>query len=113
MTDSQRTSHATTGDAVNDLLLGFAAQIDQLAALIGGNTEAVAGEAGARVAELTVELGTLIGELGDLLARIIAAFIAVLEAIAEVLRSSPETPAPAQSRFQAIDVRIAPPGAPA
>lgn len=102
------TGHAA-GDPVNALLLGLAGQLDQWAALIGGGSApdlaAVVGSS--RLSELVGELGTLVGELGDLLARLLTTAIAVLEAIAEMLRSSPgaDTASPG-STFESIPVRI-------
>lgn len=113
MTDDARDNGATgaAGDPLDALLLGFAAQIDQLAALIGGTSGGSAGDgAGARVAELAGEVGNLLGELSDLLARLLAAFIAVLEAIAAMLKQTPTTaPTPTSARFESIPVRIAAP----
>ncbi len=124
MTESTR---ADTGsaDPLGALLLGFATQIDQLAALLGGGSVAGAADqafASARafaaadpnaskLADLAGEVGTLVTELGDLLAKLLTALIAALEAIAAML-SSPAAAAPAggpaEGGFQAIPVRIAP-----
>lgn len=106
--DAQGDSTGTAaGDPVGALLLGFAAQIDQLAALIGGGR--APGETAGPPSPLTGlvdEIGGLLGELGDLLARLLSAFIAILEAIVEMLRSPAGDRAPAGSPFQAIPVRI-------
>lgn len=103
-----RAGDAAAGDPVQELLLGFATTIDQLAALIGGGQhEAAASFGSGPVPELFGELGTLLSEFGDLLARILTAFIAVLEAVAEMLRSAPAGQAPAPTGFESIPVRIA------
>lgn len=106
MTDASSTTGAgaADGDPLQTLLLGFANQIDQLAGLIAGvgGPSAVASP----VPELMGELGTLVKELGDLLARIIAAFIAVLEAVAESLRSNRVGEGAAPAHFQPIVVNI-------
>ncbi|WP_132991578.1 hypothetical protein [Gordonia zhaorongruii] len=109
MTDNERDSRgdaAGGNDPVKDMLLGFAANIDQLAGLIGGTTTGFGPDTSSGpIPELAGELGGLLKELGDLLARILAAFIAVLEAIAEMLRSTPpDTARP--SPFETIPVRI-------
>lgn len=124
MTESTR-AETGSADPLGALLLGFAGQIDQLAALLGGGSAAgAAGEAfasarafaaadpnAAKLTELAGEVGTLVGELGDLLAKLLSALIAVLEAISAVV--SPPTGAaapagPSEAGFQAIPVRIAP-----
>ena len=106
--DEQRSSAGdAAGDPVGALLLGFAAQIDQLAALIGGGR--APGDlpgAGSQLTGLVDEIGGLLGELGDLLARLLSAFIAILEAIAEMLRSPSDGQAATGSPFEAIPVRI-------
>ncbi|MCF8570800.1 hypothetical protein L5G32_11025 [Gordonia sp. HY002] len=102
-----RTGDAATGDPVQDLLLGFATTIDQLAALIGGGQgEAASAFGSGPVPELFGELGTLMTEFGDLLSRILTAFITVLEAVAEMLRSAPSGPAATPTGFESIPVRI-------
>lgn len=101
-----------TSDPVRDLLLGLANQIDQLAALFGpGSADVVeatfgtGGSVGRILTGASGEISTLITEIGDLLARLLTAVIAVLEAIAEALRSAPaETSAP--RHYQPIPVRI-------
>ncbi|MGB3696771.1 MAG: hypothetical protein WBA05_05005 [Gordonia sp. (in: high G+C Gram-positive bacteria)] len=105
---SENQSGGSAGDPVQALLLGFADQIDQLAGLIAGVGGPTFGAS--PVPELLGEVGSLIKELGDLLARMIAAFIAVLEAIEEMLRSEPGGEAQPSTRFQAIAVDIARPG---
>lgn len=108
MTDSSSTAGAGSaagGDPMQTLLLGVAGQIDQLAGLVSG----IGGPAMASspIPELLGELGTLVKQFGDLLARIIAAAIAVLEAIAEMLRSDgPVGEAPPKSHFEPIAVNI-------
>lgn len=111
MTDDAPGAGQAATDPVNALLLGFAAQLDQWAALLGGGSAsgvgAGDGDGGSRLTELVGELGTLVGELGDLLARLLTACIAILEAIAEMLRSSPAAgTAPPPTPFQSIPVRI-------
>ena len=112
MTDHERDAGAgsAAGDPMQELLLRFAANIDQLAALIGGAgadqaTGAANGLLAGPLPGLVGEFGTVLKELGDLLARILAALIAVLEAVAEMLRSTPKTTAE-PTRFEAIPVRI-------
>lgn len=109
MTDPSSTAGAGSaagGDPMQALLLGFAGQIDQLAGLISGFGGP--SMASSQVPDLLGELGTLVHQLGDLLARIIAAAIAVLEAIAEMLRSDgPVGEAPPQTHFEPIVVNIA------
>ena len=109
MTDDDQGN--STGDAAGDpvgaLLLGFAAQIDQLAALIGGSrTPGEIPGAGSQLTGLVEEVGGLLIELGDLLARLLSAFIAILEAIAEMLRSPSGEPSATAAPFEAIPVRI-------
>ncbi len=132
--DEPATGAGFTGpvsDPLRDLILGFAAQIDQLAALFGGGRRMAATEPGGQgssgqgssgqrstidasgtgpsITELTGEVTGLLAEIGDLLARLIAALIAVLEAIASALRSAPPAGAqPAATQYQAIAVRIDP-----
>ncbi len=104
-----RAGSAQSDDPVQDMLLGFAATIDQLAAIIGGGNSAAAAAVGGGtgpIPELAAELGTLLSELGDLLARILSAFIAILEAIVESLRSAPHAPPASSSGFESIPVRI-------
>ncbi|MGO3325492.1 hypothetical protein [Gordonia sp. (in: high G+C Gram-positive bacteria)] len=102
-----RTADATVGDPVQELLLGFATTIDQLAAVIGGGQhEATSAFGSGPVPELFTELGTLLAEFGDLLSRILTAFITVLEAVAEMLRSAPSEPTAAPTGFESIPVRI-------
>lgn len=128
------------GDPMRDLLLGLAAQIDQLAALFGdghtrrpaadGSSEAggfgtsafagfgnpgfdgpgcdpAGGEASGvhGLGDVSGEITTLLAEIGDLLARLIAALIAMLEAIAKALRSTPADPG-APRHYEPIAVRI-------
>ncbi|MBM7367089.1 hypothetical protein [Gordonia hydrophobica] len=97
---------ADGADPVQTLLLGFANQIDQLAGLVAGIGGPATGSS--PIPELLGELGTLVKEFGDLLARLIAAFIAVLEAIAEMLRSDGPAQSPVTTHFQPIAVNIAP-----
>lgn len=109
MADDTQGSSTGGGDAdpVGALLLGLAAQIDQLAAVIG--SPHVPGIDDLDLAALTGRLGELgggLGELGDLLARLLSAFIAVLEAVAEMMRAAPTDAAPAPTPFQTIPVRI-------
>ncbi|AVM01015.1 hypothetical protein C6V83_12885 [Gordonia iterans] len=116
MTDAgQGSAGDAAGDPFGPLLLGFAAQIDQLAGLIAGSSVGGTGPAassaggtehGVPVGELMSEVGTLVGELGDLLARLLSALIAVLEAVAAMLRSDQGTPGRAPTSFQTIPVRI-------
>ncbi|MGV9710224.1 hypothetical protein ACWDTI_06120 [Gordonia sp. NPDC003424] len=98
----------TAGDPVRDLLLGVAAQIDQLATMFApGPRGAGATAAGASsITDMTGEIASLLAELGDVLARLIAALIAILEAVATALRSTPATGADAVPHYQAIAVRI-------
>jgi len=98
-----------SGDPLRDVLLGFAGQIDQLAALIGGNRPGAGAEQTSRIGELAGELGTLVSELGDLLARILSALIAVLEAVAQLLRSAPAPSTEPAAGFEVIPVRISTP----
>ena len=107
MTENHSATGAASGDPVQALLLGFATQIDQLAGLVAGGSLGTSGVTAA-IPGLLTEVGTLITELGDLLARIIAAFIAVLEAVAEMLRSTPAETAPPSTRFEPIAVTITP-----
>lgn len=126
--DSRGASDAHAGDGwsgpvsdpIRDLILGFAAQIDQVAALFAGGTRPAAAAAatggtagstapGPSIPELAGEVTGLLAEIGDLLARLIAALIAVLEAIAAALRSTPSPHArPGPAHYQAIAVRIDP-----
>ncbi|GAA4678772.1 hypothetical protein [Gordonia humi] len=102
-----RAGDAPGGDPVQELLLGFASTIDQLAALIGGgHSAAAAAVLPGPVPDLLGELGTMLSDLGDLLARILTAFIAVLEAIVEVLRSAPADTTRPGTAFESIPVRI-------
>jgi len=135
--DGDRTNHggsagagAHQSDMVRDLLLGLAGQIDQVAAMFGGNRsrrtdadgadtdqtfgagsfgsgQAAAGafSAGAGLGDVSGEITSLLAEIGDLLARLIAALIAVLEAIAKALRSTPADTSPPR-HYQPIAVRI-------
>ncbi|GAB87179.1 hypothetical protein RVF83_21450 [Gordonia rubripertincta] len=109
---------AAQGDPVRDLLLGLANQIDALAALFaGGRQEATAaasgyaaafgadGPVGHALAGASGEIGSLLSEIGDLVARLLAAVIAVLEAIAEALRSAPSTISEPR-HYEPIAVRI-------
>lgn len=108
MSDQERAARAgdaSTGDPVQELLLGFATTIDHLATLIGGGVGHDAPDAGP-MPELFGELGTLLSELGDLLARILSAFITVLEAIAEMLRSGSAGATSPTTGYEAIPVRI-------
>ncbi|WP_161896883.1 hypothetical protein [Gordonia spumicola] len=108
-----RAGSTPNGDPMQEMLLGFAANIDQLAAIIGGGQSAAASAVGGApgpIPELAAELGTLLTELGDLLARILSAFIAILEAIAGSLRSEPAAPPTSSTGFESIPVRIATPG---
>ncbi|WOC13719.1 hypothetical protein [Gordonia sp. MP11Mi] len=106
-----RAGDATNGDPVQELLLGFATTIDQLAALIGGGQgEAASALRSGAMPDLFGELGTLVAEFGDLLARILTAFITVLEAVAEMLRSAPASPTGTPTGFESIPVQIATPG---
>ncbi|WP_026919542.1 hypothetical protein [Gordonia shandongensis] len=100
------------GDPVQTLLLGVANQIDQLAGLIAGATAsgATGPNAASPIPDLLGEVGTLVKELGDLLARIIAALVAVLEAVADVLRSDRVATDDAPSRFETISVTVTPAG---
>lgn len=106
MTDTSSTPGAGSGDGdpVQTLLLGVANQIDQLAGLIAGVGGTAMGAS--PVPELMGELGTLVKEFGDLLARIIAAFIAVLEAVAEMLRSDNSGETTVATGFESIVVNI-------
>lgn len=113
MTESEHAARGASaaggGDPLRDLILGFTTNIDQLAALIGGNRDAnaAAGPDGlSRIGELAGELGTMIGDLGDLLARILSALVAVLEAIVQMLRSGPASTTSTGSAFEPIPVRI-------
>ncbi|EGD55835.1 hypothetical protein [Gordonia neofelifaecis] len=111
MTDDHGTTGAgasSAGDPVQTLLLGFANQIDQLAALIAGAGGPTLN--GSPIPDLLGDVGTLVKELGDLLARIIAALIAVLEAIADMLRSDRSDGTSAPSHFQTIAVNVTPTG---
>ncbi|GAA1482866.1 hypothetical protein GCM10009624_33060 [Gordonia sinesedis] len=109
-------------DPLRDLLLGLAAQIDQVASWFapgaprqsgaarqpGGTRQpgaATSGSAGGP-GELAAEITTLLAEIGDLLARLIAALIAILEAIAAALRAAPAEPAEPPTHYQSIAVRI-------
>ena len=104
MTDTSSAAGAGSadGDPVQALLLGFANQIDQLATLVAGGS----GAGSSQLPELMGELGTLVKEFGDLLARIIAAFIAVLEAVAEMLRSDGTGAAAVATHFEPIVVNV-------
>ncbi|MFT3662012.1 MAG: hypothetical protein QM809_11590 [Gordonia sp. (in: high G+C Gram-positive bacteria)] len=105
------TEHAgaeAADDPVAALLLGFAAQIDQIAGLIGSTAFPGENEHGARVGELLGEVGDLVEELGDLLARLLSALIAVMEAVVEMLGSTTSAAPPPSARFQSIPVRITP-----
>ncbi|GAC55850.1 hypothetical protein GOHSU_01_00290 [Gordonia hirsuta DSM 44140 = NBRC 16056] len=108
MSDSQ--DNAAAGDAMGALLLGFAGQLDQLAALIGGTgaAEDLFG-AGSSLNGLVGELGTLAGELGSLLSRLLDVLIAILEAVSDMLGSGGgKTAAAPATAFQSIPVRIGP-----
>lgn len=112
-------------DPLREVLLGLAAQIDQVAAWFapGGArpgsapgrdaTDPTASETGAGGAprpggraDLAGEITTLLAEIGDLLARLIAALIAVLEAIAAALRATPAPESPPPAHYQSIAVRV-------
>lgn len=114
MSDSEHATGAGAagGDPVQELLLGFASTIDQLAGLIGGSSTTSTAAVGAAgpVPDLLGELGTLLTELGDLVARILTAFIAVLEAVADMLRSSPAQASTTPTGYQPIAVQITTPG---
>lgn len=119
-------------DPVRDLLLGLANQIDALAALFagGGHHGAASddgtaagsplagyaaafsadGPVGHALAGASGEITSLLTEIGDLISRLLAAVIAVLEAIAEALRSSPATTTPPR-HYEPIAVRVSAPGA--
>ena len=101
------------GDPVRDFVLGIAAQIDQLAAIIGGGGQSASSGAtrgaGARhqaFGDVAGEISSLVAEIGDLVSRLIAALIAVLEAVANALRATPATHASPTAQYQPISVRI-------
>ncbi|GAA2379096.1 MULTISPECIES: hypothetical protein [Gordonia] len=111
--DATGSGAADAGDSVQALLLGFANQIDQLAGLIAGTSGSRvpgSGVAGSGIPELLGDVGTMVRELGDLLARILAALIAVLEAVADMLRSDRSERAGTSSRFETISVNVTPMG---
>ncbi|MFT3715480.1 MAG: hypothetical protein QM774_05895 [Gordonia sp. (in: high G+C Gram-positive bacteria)] len=110
MSDEQ-SAEGTGGaaDPVRELLLGLAGQIDQLAGLLGGaGKDGVLdlGDAGGVFAGLLGEVDHVMTEIGDLIARLLAALIAVLEAIADMLRKAPAESGPVSTPFQSIPVRI-------
>lgn len=101
------------GDPVRDFVLGIAAQIDQLAAIIGGGGQSASTGAargtGARhqaFGDVAGEISSLVAEIGDLIPRLIAALIAVLEAVANALRATPAAHTPPTAQYQPIAVRI-------
>lgn len=104
-------------DPLRDLLLGLAAQIDQVASWFATSGHpAASGDVGqlltgvfardGRGADIAGEFTSLIREGGDLLARLITALIAVLETVAEALRSGPATTSPPARHYQQIEVRL-------
>lgn len=106
--------HAHGADVLRELMLGLAAQIDQVAGWISGAGRAApagaaAGDgssAGSPGVDVAGDISVLLAEIGDLLARLIAALIAILEAVARALHSSPTAEAPPMAAYQPIRVRI-------
>ncbi|GAB19362.1 hypothetical protein GOEFS_081_00520 [Gordonia effusa NBRC 100432] len=106
--ERDQSGSGTSGDSsdlMREVLLGLAAQIDNLAGLFAGSPDLVG--AGVAGHDLAGDISALLGEIGELLARLIATLIAVLEAIAKALRgSSANVGAGAPQQYQSIAVRI-------
>ena len=105
--DGDASSIDAVVDAARDLLNGLAAQIDDVAGLLGPGSGAGA-IADGLATELSGELSVLFAEVGELLARLIATLIAILEALVKVLRadSSDGSSSPAAAAYQDITVAI-------
>lgn len=106
--------HARGADPLRELMLGLAAQIDQVAGWIsaaGGGAAAGAATGdgsptGSPGVDAVGDISVLLAEIGDLLARLIAALIAILEALARALHTTPSAQAPSTAAYQPIRVEI-------
>jgi hypothetical protein len=103
-TDGDASSIDAVVDAARDLLSGLAAQIDDVASLLGPHS---GGLAEGLATELSGELSVLFAEVGELLARLIATLIAILEALVKMLRADPaDGSGPPATTYQDITVAI-------
>ncbi|MGB3302307.1 hypothetical protein [Gordonia sp. (in: high G+C Gram-positive bacteria)] len=111
MTESHSTAGTAAGeagDAMQNLLLGFANQMDQLAGLISGT--GVPALDATPIPGLIGEVSGLFSELSDLVARLLAGLIAILEAVVDMLRGDGGSAGAASTKFEPISVNITPMG---